>query len=38
MLGIHPDLSSLAVQGLLVLLLAIAAMKAFLDSRQSEQN
>ena len=33
MLGIHPDLSSLAVQGVLVLLLAIAAMKTLRDSR-----
>ncbi len=33
MLGIHPDLSSLAVQGLLVLLLALAAMKTVRDSR-----
>jgi len=32
LLGIHPDLSSLAVQGLLVLLLAIAAMKTLRDS------
>jgi high-affinity iron transporter len=32
-LGIHPDLSSLAVQGALVLLLASAAVKSFLDSR-----
>jgi high-affinity iron transporter len=33
MLGIHPDLSSLAVQFALVLLLTVAAVKAFLDSR-----
>jgi len=33
MLGIHPDLSSLAVQGALVLLLAIAAVKTLRDAR-----
>jgi high-affinity iron transporter len=33
MLGIHPDLSSLAVQGALVLLLAIAALKTLRDAR-----
>lgn len=33
MLGIHPDLSSLAVQGVLVLLVAGAAMKTLRDSR-----
>ncbi len=33
MLGIHPDLSSLAVQAALVLLLASAGVKTFLDSR-----
>ncbi|MBX7184021.1 MAG: cytochrome c/FTR1 family iron permease [Vicinamibacteria bacterium] len=33
MLGIHPDLSSLAVQGALVLVLTIAAMKTLRDSR-----
>lgn len=33
MLGIHPDLSSLAVQGVLVLLLAVAAVKTVRDSR-----
>jgi high-affinity iron transporter len=33
MLGIHPDLSSLLVQGVLVLLLAGAAIKTFRDSR-----
>jgi high-affinity iron transporter len=32
-LGIHPDLSSLAVQVALVLLLAVAAVKTFRDSR-----
>jgi high-affinity iron transporter len=34
MLGIHPDLSSLAVQLAFVLLLAGAALKTFMDSRQ----
>jgi high-affinity iron transporter len=33
MLGIHPDLTSLAVQSALVLLLSGAAVKTFLDSR-----
>ncbi len=33
MLGIHPDLSSLAVQLAFILLLAGAALKTFLDSR-----
>ena len=33
MLGIHPDLTSLGVQGILVLVLAIAAMKTLRDSR-----
>jgi high-affinity iron transporter len=37
LLGIHPDLSSLAVQGVLVLLLALAAMKSFRDSRLSDR-
>ena len=37
MLGIHPDLSSLAVQGVLVLLLGIAAIKTVWDSRQPDR-
>jgi high-affinity iron transporter len=37
MLGIHPDLWSLAVQAILVLLLAVAAIKTFLDSRQPDR-
>lgn len=37
MLGIHPDLSSVAVQGVLVLLLAIAAMKTLRNSRQPDR-
>jgi len=37
MLGIHPDLSGLAVQGILVVLLVLAAMKTFLDSRQPDR-
>jgi len=37
MLGIHPDLSSLAVQLSLVLLLAGAGVKTFLDSRVPEK-
>jgi high-affinity iron transporter len=37
MLGIHPDLSSLAVQGVLVLVLALAAMKTLRDSRQPDR-
>lgn len=37
MLGIHPDLSSLAVQLFLVLLLGGAAVKAFIDSRMPDR-
>jgi high-affinity iron transporter len=37
MLGIHPDLTSLAVQGALVVVLTLAAVKTFLDSRVPEQ-
>jgi high-affinity iron transporter len=37
MLGIHPDLSSLAVQGVLILLLAMAAIKTLRDSRQPDR-
>jgi high-affinity Fe2+/Pb2+ permease len=37
MLGIHPDLWSLAVQGVLTLLVAIAAMKTLVDSRQPDR-
>lgn len=37
MLGIHPDLSSLAVQGVLVLLLAVAAMKTLRDARVADR-
>jgi hypothetical protein len=38
MLGIHPDLSGLAVQGALVLLLASAAVKTLLDSRLPDES
>jgi high-affinity iron transporter len=36
MLGIHPDLSSLAVQGALILVLTAAAMKTLRDSRLAD--
>jgi high-affinity iron transporter len=36
-LGIHPDLTSLVVQGALIAVLTVAAFKTFLDSRVPEQ-
>ena len=38
MLGIHPDLTSVGVQFLLVLVLASAAVKTYLDSRVPERD
>ena len=37
LLGIHPDLSSLAVQAVLIGLIAIAGMKTLRDSRLADQ-